>query len=441
MKQLQKTIENEYRWFEQLVHLRCKEVKGTNIDAASLSDLISEQSLEAEDVYSKICRSENWEINDRIIVLLALSVYLKPSLVQKLLQTYQLLKEHQGGLNTLAKQPTLEHALFLIYGNNEQERSVSMKYLEDDYPLFLNRILEKKYKEDGRENEEAFSKTLNVTEEFRRQIASGELYEPDYSSSFPAKKIVTEYGWKDLVLDKKVADQVQIMANWVKNLEQIKTYSSLKKGIHGYSAILYGPPGTGKSMTVKVLGKELGKVVYRIDLSQVVSKYVGETEKNLGRIFDLAKDRDWILFFDEGDALFGKRSSSKSSQDKYANQEVAYLLQRMEEHQGVILLATNKMGNIDEAFLRRFQTQIYFPNPDENLRLFLWQQAYSEEFKLEDPNVLQGIAEKYNVSPAQIINVKHHSIVKTLSQGKKLVSSEYLLEGLSLELQKNNKTL
>lgn len=133
-----------------------------------------------------------------------------------------------------------------------------------------------------------------------------------------------------------------------------------KRSRASYSCLLVGPPGTGKKMTAAVIGNELGREVYRIDLSMVVSKYIGETEKNLSKIFAKAEDKNWILFFDEADALFGKRTNVKDAHDKYANQEVAYLLQEIETRDGLVILATNMKNNIDDAFIRRFNSVLYF---------------------------------------------------------------------------------
>ena len=139
-----------------------------------------------------------------------------------------------------------------------------------------------------------------------------------------------------------------------------------------------GPPGTGKTMTASLLGKEFNKDVYRIDLSQIVSKYIGETEKNLEKIFVKAEHKDWILFFDEADALFGKRSNVQSAHDKYANQEVSYLLQRVEDFSGLIILASNYKTNIDSAFVRRFNAIIHFPMPGHHERFELWRVSHKQ---------------------------------------------------------------
>jgi SpoVK/Ycf46/Vps4 family AAA+-type ATPase len=129
----------------------------------------------------------------------------------------------------------------------------------------------------------------------------------------------------------------------------------------GYRVLFDGDATSDKIETVEMLGKEFNKEVHRVDLSQVVSKYIGETEKNLDAVFEKATDKNGILFFDEADALFGKRTDVKDSHDRYANQEVSYLLQRVEDHPGLSILATNLKGNIDKAFTRRFQTVLQFP--------------------------------------------------------------------------------
>lgn len=129
----------------------------------------------------------------------------------------------------------------------------------------------------------------------------------------------------------------------------------------GYRILFTGVAGNDKALAVQDLGKELNKEVHRIDLSKIVSKYIGETEKNLATVFKQAETKNWILFFDEADALFGKRTQVKDSHDRYANQEVSYLLQRIEDYSGIVILATNLKGNVYDAFTRRFHTVLHFP--------------------------------------------------------------------------------
>src|SRR5262249_14202482 len=152
---------------------------------------------------------------------------------------------------------------------------------------------------------------------------------------------------------------------------------------HGLAALFSGPPGTGKTMAAQVLARELDLGLYRVDLSQVLSKYIGETEKSLARLFDEAHASGAVLFFDEADALFGKRSDVRGGHGRYANVEVGYLLQRIESYDGVAVLATNRMGDLDPAFLRRFHIVADFPMPGEAERLRIWQGALPPEARRE----------------------------------------------------------
>ena len=157
-------------------------------------------------------------------------------------------------------------------------------------------------------------------------------------------------------------EEIESIRSWLSQETKTSTKAAAKPRIkQGYRALFNGPATNNKIATAEILGKEFNKKIYRIDLSQVVSKYIGETEKNLTAIFKKAENKSWILFLDEADALFGKRTTVKDAHDKYANQEVNYLLQKIEEYPGLSILATNLKGNIDPAFLRRFHTVLQFP--------------------------------------------------------------------------------
>ncbi|MGK0371879.1 MAG: SpoVK/Ycf46/Vps4 family AAA+-type ATPase [Glaciecola sp.] len=147
----------------------------------------------------------------------------------------------------------------------------------------------------------------------------------------------------------------------------------------------------------------------------LVSKYIGETEKNLAKVFDAAEHRDWILFFDEADAIFGKRTQIDDAKDRYANQEVSYLLQRIESFDGIVILASNLKANIDDAFVRRFQSIIVFPMPAPDERLSIWQGAFSDKAVLAKDVDLRALAEKYEIAGGTIMNVVRYCSLKTLS--------------------------
>jgi len=199
-----------------------------------------------------------------------------------------------------------------------------------------------------------------------------------------------------------------------------------------------GPPGTGKTMGAEVISRELGLDMYKIDLSTVVSKYIGETEKNLERIFKEAETSNAILFFDEADSLFGKRSEVRDSHDRYANIEIAYLLQRMEAYDGVTILATNLRANLDEAFTRRLQFAVDFPFPEEDYRLRIWQALFPPDVP-RSPEIDFGLlAHRFRLAGGNIKNIIVSAAYLAASDGG-LVRMRHLLHGTRRELRKMGK--
>jgi SpoVK/Ycf46/Vps4 family AAA+-type ATPase len=214
----------------------------------------------------------------------------------------------------------------------------------------------------------------------------------------------------------------------------------MKKKIKpGYRCLFHGPSGTGKTLTATLLGKYTGKDVFRVDLSTVISKYIGETEKNLSNLFDKAASKDWILFFDEADALFGKRTNIRDAHDKYANQEVSYLLQRIENHPGLIILASNFKSNIDDSFIRRFHSVIYFPFPSVEERLLLWKKSLPSQLKLASSVDLGKVAAMYELSGANIINIVHYISLRALNEAREVVGLDDIAEGIRKEFDKEGK--
>jgi SpoVK/Ycf46/Vps4 family AAA+-type ATPase len=246
--------------------------------------------------------------------------------------------------------------------------------------------------------------------------------------------------WTDLVLNPKTAQQIDDIKVWLNhNNTLMKEWQMDKKIKPGYRALFYGPPGTGKTLTATLLGRQFQKDVYRIDLSQVISKYIGETEKNLEKVFKKAEYSDWILFFDEADALFSKRSNVQNAHDKYANQEVSYLLQRVEDFPGLIILASNFKGNIDQAFIRRFNSIIHFPMPDKEERYAIWQTTIPAQAKIAEDINLPLIAGKYELSGSAIVSVIHYASLKTIYRNSTVILKQDLLEGIKREYEKEER--
>ena len=253
-----------------------------------------------------------------------------------------------------------------------------------------------------------------------------------------ARKITPRYDWTDLILPDDQLTILQEMVATVRSrplvLEEWGVGRKLTASA-GVMALFFGPPGTGKTMAAEILAGELGLDLYKIDLSSMVSKYIGETEKNLERIFNEAESSNAILFFDEADAIFGKRSEVKDAHDRYANIEISYLLQRMEAYDGVTILATNLRANLDDAFLRRLQFGVDFPFPKTADRLRIWQALFP-------PGVPRGadldfalMAERFEIAGGNIRNILVAAAYLAASNGQ-VVRMEHLLHGTRRELQK-----
>jgi SpoVK/Ycf46/Vps4 family AAA+-type ATPase len=210
---------------------------------------------------------------------------------------------------------------------------------------------------------------------------------------------------------------------------------SLGKGI---VALFSGSSGTGKTFAAEILAGDLGMDLYQIDLSCVVSKYIGETEKNLSRVFQEAQDSNAILFFDEADALFGKRSEVKDAHDRYANIEINYLLQKVEEYEGVIILASNMSKSIDAAFLRRMHFSIEFPFPDEDHRLQIWHGIFPPEAPLETDVDFKFLASNFKITGGNIKNVAVAAAFRAAEEQSR-ICMKHLIVSLKREYQKLGK--
>jgi SpoVK/Ycf46/Vps4 family AAA+-type ATPase len=258
-----------------------------------------------------------------------------------------------------------------------------------------------------------------------------------------AQKITPHYGWADIVLPddqmaqlREVYDQVQYRATVY---EAWGFDAKLATG-KGLSILFAGPPGTGKTMAADVLARALGLDLFKIDLSAVVSKYVGETEKNLARIFAEARTSNAILFFDEADALFGKRTQVRDAHDRYANVETSYLLQQVEEYDGVVVLATNLRGNLDEAFARRLHATVAFPVPGVADRLRIWERVWPAATPREAGLDLEFLARRVEVAGGSIRNIALAGAFLAAADGG-VVTMRHLLRAARREYQKVGKLL
>lgn len=259
-----------------------------------------------------------------------------------------------------------------------------------------------------------------------------------------AKKIHGVYRMKDLILPDMPKQKLLHIINRVRNRKLVYEEWGLKEKSpygNGVSMVFAGSPGTGKTMAAQIMAAELGMELYRVELPSIVDKYIGETEKKLNRIFHEAQNSMAILFFDEADALFSKRTEVKESNDKYNNMEIAFLLQKMEEYEGVSILATNYLQNFDSAFRRRISDIIDFPLPDACLRRQMWRSMIPPRLPFAEDIDFDFLAKQFEISGSVIKNSLIYASFLAAEAKEPLLTMDRILKGISHELEKSGKKL
>jgi len=337
--------------------------------------------------------------------------------------------------------PTGQTAVFLLAGNDWHRRQKIEQLFWQNSELVKKKIL---WLEELPQSEPVMSGKIIMALDYVDFFLLGTAAPPHFSTSFPARKIETTLTSNDIVLNKDVKRHYKNLKDWIDFNQPLMSKWQMDKRLHqGFRVLFYGPSGTGKTLTAGVLGNETKKDVYKIDLSMVVSKYIGETEKNLELLFARAEDKNWILFFDEADAIFGKRTNVRDAHDKYANQEVSYLLQRIEDYNGLVILATNMKNNIDDAFMRRFNDIVKFQIPNEEERKEIWEKSFPPNSDYDDiPNKVK----KYELTGGNIINVVHYAGIQAVKRrddksdaAKLIFYLEDVIEGIKREMIKEGK--
>jgi hypothetical protein len=424
---------------------------------------------------AKFIADNNLTIKEAIILLIALTPQIQPDLFDRAIE-----EKLNGagdfpkiggvrGKNSRAFLPTGETALFLLSDDDVPSRLLVQQFFGADHLFGQKKVL---WLEDLGQGEPHMSGKIILSQDYADTFMYGKPSPPHFSMTFPAKLIREKRSWQSLVINEELEKQIAEIITWLKyNPELMENWGMRDHLKKGYRALFYGPPGTGKTLTAGLLANEIGRDIYKIDLSMVVSKYIGETEKNLELLFARAEDKNWILFFDEADALFGKRTNIRDAHDKYANQEVSYLLQRIEEYNGLIILATNMKNNIDDAFMRRFNSILKFPFPDARERSLIWKKSFpvnavfANDYKPDSNEDNKSIADrinlpemvnKYDLAGGSIINVVHYASLKAIERkrqnaaevnneshdsdnSKLVIYLSDVLQGIKRELSKEGK--
>jgi hypothetical protein len=435
-------LDADLAWLACLLQRRLDTYFAATPSQPPLPDAQAPPDLTASDSsYAAFVARHGLEPRERAVMLLALAPLVRPQLLEVLWErnpaTQRGYSEFGGVVGPADGHfiPTAETAVFLLAGDALAERLAAIRLLTGHTPLFASEILRPLQVPSGE---------LPLVARLQPNLPLLALIGLDGLTSqgetLPAQRIETGLAWSDLVLPADILAQLEEIRDWLDHSHTLLHEFGLAARLRpGYTCLFHGPSGTGKTLSATLLGKLCGREVHRVDLSIVVSKYIGETEKNLSRVFDLAEQRGWILFFDEADALFGQRTRVDSSHDRYANQEVSYLLQRIEDFPGVVILSSNLRTNIDEAFIRRFQSVIAFPLPGGAERLRLWAEGLPTALAHDPELHLEVLADKYEIAGGTIVNVIRYAVLKSLVRGDGQLLAEDVHAGLRRELIKEGR--
>lgn len=442
---LMKDIIADIEWMLELVDARINEL---DHEQGNTSFMFSEHAApslkESTSAYAQLVNDLELTASERLLLICSIIPHIAPNELTKRLRddnNHLKLKyrEFGGFIDTnfnhfVITQQTL---LYLMAGSDKVNMVYYQLAITDQSNLVKEGIVlfEASHVDSGLENE--LNKVPVLSKEHLLFFRSGQEPRPDYGSAFPARLVTTGMEWEQLILGDNTKNNIQDIMLWVEHGNSLISENNMFNV--SFPCLFYGPSGTGKSLTAKLIGKKYNKHVFRIDLSMIVSKYIGETEKNLAHLFDRAQGKDWILFFDEADALFSKRTNINSAQDKWANLEVNYLLQRMEEHRGLTILATNLKGNIDDAMTRRFQSIIYFPYPKKSERIKLWQSLLPKPFSYNKEISFEKLGE-LKLTGANVSNILKHACLKALDNNAHELKTEWVQEGIRKEFIKENRT-
>lgn len=404
---------------------------------ANTSELYDQQKNTSEeaDKYQKICSELKFNIEEKLILLICLAPHVKPEIFDFLRISNSEIKSkfsEFGGKfseNPVGFTPTIQTIFFLVYGGDIEKLPTLFSLLDESNPLIKENIL----KVNTNSSDIFLNHTVTISEEIEQKVIFKKgNYSPRFNTKFPAKKLTRDITLDQLILSETIKNEIDLIEKWLQVSQNQEA-----EDLGGFKTLFYGPPGTGKSVTASALGIKYNIDVYRIDSSQLVSKYIGETEQNLKNLFDIASNKNWILFFDEADSLFSKRTEVNTSNDRFANQQTNYLLQLVEDYNGLVVLATNNKPNMDKAFVRRFSSMIFFGVPNNLERKNLWE-SYLPKTNTDQID-LSAISMKYQFTGGTIKSACDYLKLKFFDDPLKIQTND-LEEACKRELKKYGKS-
>lgn len=333
--------------------------------------------------------------------------------------------------------PTVRTAIFLLSGDDDELVDHYICYFNSRHKLFTSNLLIAA----GDAQQSFIDHRIIFNDQFLPTILHGDAPALDGGMGFPAKRGRRTHTMRDVVLDEKTLGELQKLHRFARNMKKLWSLSDGSRYRQNFIGIFSGDPGTGKSHTVEAMGNELSLPVYKVNFAQLVSKYIGETEKNLERVFDRFSGQRSILFFDEAESIFSKRIEVKDSHDKHANNEQSYLLQKIEEYNGIVILATNVQNlsqYFDKAFQRRIRQIVTFNFPEYRERVRLWENALGAPFKYEE-GLVDRLAKNYQFSGGGIYNIVSEGVIEAMDRETEFITFELLEQAMIDEFKKTGR--
>lgn len=418
-------LTKEMNWLEECFQIRANQIlkKDCHDILPKAPNLVADNSF-----YGDFIRDRKLISYERMALAIALAPFLAPNIFNQL-QNNPLVAQYAKLIrssNQISLLPSGETVLFMLAGTDIEKRLLLQEILTADHFFYKESIIELGSTPTG---EPEFLGHWTLSRQHREKFIHNQDLLPRMSPDFPADLITTKLDWEDLILAEITERNIQELRQHLVHYQaMVEQWGMLKHSRIGCRALFYGESGTGKTLVAGLLGKILNRQVFRIDLSLIISKYVGETSQHLRTLFNTAENKGWILFFDEGDALFSQRTNihSDSPVSQYANQDTSFLLQRIESYNGIIIVATNFRSNIDQAFTRRFDHIIKFYPPENEKLLRLWRNVIPEQLRLDHKIDLSDINRQYNLSPAAVVQIVHRACLLTFVKGTKEISYDNL---------------
>lgn len=428
-------ISGELDWIAQRI---------VNLNNNDLSEYMPLPPLKPGTAYEKLVTEHGLVESDRVMLNLALASLIKPAILAPFALLFKTAdrKARFGGVikeQTSCFFPTVRTALYLLSNDDEEMLIYYLSHFTGRHKLFTSNVLRIEPLKDHNAN--FLDQELHFNEQFLPAILRGDPPSLDGDSGFPARRGKRTHTMKDVILDQTTITELEKLRRFARNMKNLWQLPNSSRYRQNFIGIFSGDPGTGKSHTAEAIGNELNLPVYKVNFAQLVSKYIGETEKNLERVFDRFSGQPSILFFDEAESIFSKRTEVKDSHDKHSNNEQSFLLQKIEEYNGIVILATNVQNlsqYFDKAFQRRIRQIVTFNFPEYTERIRLWENALSDPFKFEE-GLVDSLAKNYQFSGGGIYNIISEGIIEALDRNTEIISFEMLEQAMMDEFKKTGR--